>query len=145
LEALVKISDKGLVLIKKYEGLRLKAYKCPAGIWTVGYGSTGPHVKSGMEITEAQANALLMLDVSRFETGVNALASCKTQGQFDALVSFAFNLGLGNLASSTLLKKHKAGDYPAAANQFPRWNKSEGVVLPGLIKRRAEEAALYAS
>jgi lysozyme len=98
-----------------------------------------------MEITEAQANALLMLDVSRFETGVNALASCKTQGQFDALVSFAFNLGLGNLASSTLLKKHKAGDYPAAANQFPRWNKSEGVVLPGLIKRRAEEAALYAS
>lgn len=141
----MKISDKGLALIKKYEGLRLKAYKCPAGIWTVGYGSTGPHVKSGMEITEAQANALLMLDVSRFETGVNALASCKTQGQFDALVSFAFNLGLGNLDSSTLLKKHKAGDYAGAADQFPRWNKSDGMALPGLVKRRAAERELYVS
>lgn len=141
----MKISQKGLDLIKKWEGCKLTAYKCPAGIWTIGYGSTGPHVKQGMVITQAQADALLLKDVSRFELGVNAMASKFTQGQFDALVSFAFNLGLGNLASSTLLKKHKAGDYAAAADNFGKWVNAGGKRLAGLVKRRADERALYLS
>lgn len=141
----MKISDKGLALIKRWEGCKLTAYKCPAGIWTIGYGSTGPHVKPGMVITQAQADALLLKDVARFEAGVNAMASKFTQGQFDACVSFAFNLGLGNLASSTLLKKHKAGDYAAAADNFGKWINAGGKRLEGLARRRADEKALYLS
>lgn len=141
----MKISGRGLALIKEAEGLRLKAYRCPAGILTIGYGHTGSDVKSGQIITEAKADELLRNDVARFEDGVRKMAGPITQGQFDALVSFALNLGLGKLMSSTLLKKHKAADYRGAAKQFLRWNKAGGIILTGLTKRRAAEAALYGS
>lgn len=148
----MKISDKGLALIKRWEGLRLESYLCPAKVWTIGYGSTGPHVKQGMVITEAEAEALLRKDVARFEDGVNHIVGPCTQGQFDALVSFAFNLGLGALMSSTLLKRHKAGDFARAADAFLSWNKARQgwpkgklVVLPGLTKRRAAERQIYLS
>jgi len=141
----MNISGKGLDLIKSFEGFRATAYICPAGVLTIGYGSTGPHAKKGMTITEAQGEELLRKDVARFERGVSALVGETTQGRFDALVSFAFNIGLGALESSTLLKKHKAGDYAGAAEQFARWNKGGGKVLPGLTRRRAAETDLYRS
>lgn len=146
----MQISQRGLDLIKRFEGLKLTAYRCPAGVLTIGYGSTGPHVKQGMIITEAEAEALLRNDVARFEDGVNHIVGPCTQGQFDALVSFAFNLGLGALMSSTLLKRHKAGDFARAADAFLSWNKARGAggklaVLPGLTKRRAAERHLYLS
>lgn len=139
----LKLSDKGLDLIKRSEGLRLKAYKCPADVPTIGYGSTGPHVRMGMTITEAEAEALLREDLVRFEKAVNQMAGPMTQGQYDALVSFAFNLGENALRGSTLLKKHKAGDYSGAANEFGKWINAGGRQLPGLVTRRAAEAALY--
>jgi lysozyme len=138
-----RIGPKGLALIKSSEGLRLKAYLCPAGVPTIGYGSTGSHVTMGKTITHAEADALLRKDLERFEHGVSEMAGEMTPGQFSALVSFAFNLGLGALEDSTLLKLHKAGDFVGAAAQFARWNKAAGKVLPGLVKRRAAEAALY--
>lgn len=141
----MKISDKGLDLIKRFEGLRLKAYLCPANVWTIGYGHTGSDVKKGMEITKERAEELLRRDVARFETGVSNVAATFTQGQFDALVSFAFNLGLGALMSSTLLRKHKAGDYEGAANEFRKWVYARGQKLPGLVTRRVAEAELYRS
>jgi lysozyme len=137
------IGPKGLALIKRSEGLRLKAYRCPAGVATIGYGSTGNHVAMGMTITEAEAEALLRKDLERFERGVVAMAGEMTPGQFSALVSFAFNLGLGALQKSTLLKKHLAGDHAGAAAEFAKWNKAGGRVLPGLVTRRADEADLY--
>ena len=142
----MNISDKGIALIKQFEGLELHAYRCPANIPTIGYGSTGPHVKMGMTITEPEADALLRKDVARFERGVMAAINHETtQGRFDALVSLAFNIGLGNLQSSTLLRKHCAADYAGAAEQFARWNKGGGKVLPGLVRRRAAEAEFYRS
>ncbi len=140
----MNISDKGLSLIKEFEGLRLKAYYCPAHILTIGYGHTGSDVKPGQVINPERADELLRKDVARFEDGVRNIAGPMTQGQFDALVSFAFNLGLGNLMSSTLLKKHKSGDYKGAAEQFGKWVNAGGRRLEGLVKRRAAEAALYA-
>lgn len=142
----MKISQKGLNLIKEFEGLELKAYKDSVGVVTIGYGSTGPHVSMGMTITEAQAEALLKSDVARFEQGVHDLIKVPlTQSQFDALVSFSFNLGLGNLKSSTLLRKLNSLDYSGAANEFTRWNKAGGAVLKGLTRRREAEKALFLS
>lgn len=106
-------------------------------------GHTGPDVRKGLTITREQSQTLLSADLARFEGAVNRLGGKMTQGQFDALVSFAFNLGIGALAKSTLLKKHQAGDYAGAAKEFARWNKAGGKVLAGLVKRRAAEAALY--
>ena len=137
------IGPKGLALIKRSEGLRLKAYRCPADVPTIGYGSTGPHVRMGMTITEAEAEALLRKDLERFERGVVAMAGDMTPGQFSALVSFAFNLGLGALQKSTLLKKHLAGDHAGAAAEFAKWVNAGGKTLPGLVTRRADEADLY--
>lgn len=142
----MKISKKGLDLIKQFEGLELKAYKDSVGVVTIGYGSTGPHVSMGMVITQEQAESLLKQDVSRFEKGVSELVKVPlNQNQFDALVSFSFNLGLGNLKSSTLLRKLNFLDYVGAANEFPRWNKAGGVVLKGLTRRREAEKALFLS
>ncbi|MES2902839.1 MAG: lysozyme [Pseudomonadota bacterium] len=138
-----RIGPKGLALIKRFEGLRLNAYKCPADVATIGYGSTGPHVRMGMTITEAEAEKLLLDDLDRFERGVVNLAGTMTAGQFSALVAFAFNVGLGALGTSTLLKKHLAGDYDGAADQFARWNRAGPKVLAGLTTRRAAEANLY--
>lgn len=142
----MQISRKGLELIKRHEGLRLKAYLCPAQVWTVGYGSTGPHVKPGLVITEPEADILLRKDVARFEDGVNrAVKVDLTQGQFDALVSFAFNCGIGALQKSTLLKKLNAGRYGDVPAELMKWTKGGGRELPGLVKRRRDEAALWRS
>lgn len=145
----MKISHEGLALIKHFEGLRLKAYYCSAGKLTIGYGSTGKHVKLGMVITEAEANALLTKDLVRFERGVDELAEVElAQHEADALISFAFNLGLANLDGSTLLRKLNAGKRAECIMEFGRWNKArvDGklVALPGLTKRRAAEAAMFA-
>ena len=135
-------------LIKFFEGLSLKAYPDPGSgddPWTIGYGSTGKDIKRGLVWTLAQADARLKLDVASFALGVRALIvkSPTTQRQFDALVSFAYNVGLGNLKSSTLLKKHLARETVAANAEFVRWNKASGKVMAGLTRRRAAEAALY--
>nr|WP_272952369.1 lysozyme [Sphingobium yanoikuyae] len=108
-------------------------------------GHTGPDVKPGLTITRERSQQLLATDLQRFEGAVNRLGGRMNQGQFDAMVSFAFNVGEAALRSSTLLKKHLAGDYAGAAREFARWNKGGGKVLPGLVKRRAAEAALYMS
>ena len=141
----MKISDKGLDLIRSFEGCELSAYKCPAGVWTIGVGSTGPHVKPGMTITQEEADALLRKDVERFDRAVQKLAPTATQGQHDAMTSFAFNVGITALEGSTLLKMHRAGNYEAAAGQFRRWNRGGGRVLAGLTRRRAAEAEMYMS
>jgi lysozyme len=144
----MRTSTTGQRLIAEFEGCKLTAYKCPAGIWTIGIGHTTaagkPVVKSGMRITQAEADEILARDLVRFEDAVGRLVRVPvTQNQFDALVSFAFNLGEGNLATSTLLKKLNAGDYAGAADQFARWNKAKGKVLAGLTRRRAAEADLF--
>lgn len=138
-----RVSAEGLALIKESEGLRLQAYRCPADVPTIGYGSTGPHVRMGMTITEAEAEDLLVKDLARFEKVIDEIGGAMTQGQFDALVSLAFNVGGSAVARSTLLTMHKAGDYEGAAKQFARWNRAGGRVLAGLTRRRAAEAALY--
>ena len=132
----MKASDKLIEALKGFEGCRLKAYRCPAGKWTIGYGST-KGVYSGMSITYQEAEQRLRKDLEVFEQYVNNLNVCKTQGQFDALVSFAYNLGTGNLGSSTLLKYIREGK-PSIdiVKQFMRWNKAGGKALPGLTKRR---------
>lgn len=137
------ISPSGLDLIRNAEGTVYHAYKDSVGVWTIGTGHTGPDVREGMMIDKAQAEALLRSDLDRFEKGVSRLAPVTTQGQFEALVSFAFNLGLAALAGSTLLKLHNAGDYAAAAGEFAKWDKAGGHVLQGLAKRRAAESARY--
>ena len=137
------VSEKGLGLIRRFEGLRLRAYRCPAGVWTIGYGHSGPDVAEGLTIDRAKAEALLRADLLRFEEGVARSAAPCTQGQFDALVSFAFNLGLGALRSSTLLKLHRIGQHKLAAAEFGRWVHAGGRALPGLATRRAAEAQLY--
>ena len=141
----MKISAKGLGLIKEFEGCELKAYFCPAGILTVGFGSTGPHVKPGMTITESEAEALLLNDLVRFEKAVNELVKVPmTQGNYDALVSFTFNCGEGAFEESTLLRELNEGKDPnaVAKAQLPRWPNGG---LAGLVRRRAAEVELFCS
>ena len=142
-------------LIQKFEGCAKKrpdgsfeAYPDPGSggdPWTIGWGSTGANIKKGTVWSQKQCDERFEEHVGEFADKVaRLLGSAKTsQSQFDAMVSFAYNVGVGNLASSTLLKMHKAADYAGAAGQFARWNKAAGKVLPGLTKRRAAEAALY--
>lgn len=138
------INKAGLDIIREFEGLRLKAYVCPAGVLTIGYGSTGSHVKPGMVITEAQADELLRSDLRRFEDAVATAAPKATDNQFSAMVSLAFNIGVAAFTRpSTVLRRHLAGDHAGAADAFAMWNKAGGKVLPGLVRRRAAEAALY--
>jgi lysozyme len=145
----MKVSKNGLDLIKQFEGLRLKPYLCSAGVATIGYGSTmyadGRKVTlKDAAITESQALELLAKTLGKYEKAVNDYVKVPlTQNEFDALVSFTYNLGAGNLLSSTLLKKLNAGDKAGAANQFDVWNKAGGKVLQGLVTRRAAEKALF--
>lgn len=141
------ISKAGLGLIKEFEDCKLTAYPDPATggePWTIGYGHTGG-VKKGDVWTQAQADAAIIEDVDKFSDGVSALigAAPTTQGQYDALVSFAYNVGLGNLKKSTLLRMHKDGDYSGAVGQFARWANANGKPMAGLKRRREAEAALY--
>lgn len=144
----MKTSAAGINLIKEFEGVRLKAYRCPADVWTIGVGHTSaagpPAVKPGMEITNAQAMKILAQDLVQFEDGVDSAVKVPLkQNQFDALVSFAFNVGLGALAKSTLLKKLNAGQYDAVPAELMKWTKAGGKELPGLVRRRRAEAALW--
>lgn len=139
----MNISENGLSLIKKYEGLATKAYKCSAGVWTIGYGHTKT-AKPNMIINESKAKELLTEDVKEAELAVNRLVKVPlTQNQFDALVSFTFNLGTGNLNSSTLLRMLNKKLYNEAADQLLRWNRAGGRVLAGLTRRRQEERELF--
>lgn len=141
----MRTSGRGINLIKQHEGLRLEAYRCPAGIYTIGYGHTAG-VRRGDVIDERRAEQLLADDLKKFEAVVNRECPGINQNQFDALVSFTFNLGETNLRKSTLLKCVKANpDNQNIYTEFLRWNKSKGEVLPGLILRRKAEADLYFS
>jgi lysozyme len=144
-----KVNAVTLSHIKKSECLRLQAYPDPGSRngdpWTIGYGSTAG-VKKGMVITEAEAEARLIRDLTEAETTVERLVTVPlTDNQFGALVSFVFNVGGGAFAKSTLLRKLNAGDYAAVPDQLSRWNKNDGAVMAGLTKRRAEEAALWST
>jgi lysozyme len=143
----VKTSDKGINLIKNFEGCRFKAYKCPAGVWTIGYGHTN-NVRQDDVITQQEADELLKRDLVRFEDAVNSLVKVPlNQNQFDALVSFCYNVGYGDkgFGGSTMLKLINAKDFKGAAEQFARWNKAGATVLAGLVKRRKAEADLFSS
>ena len=140
----MKVGEIGLALIKKFEGLKLSDYLCPAGKRTIGYGHTGADVKQGMRISVDQAEEMLRWDVLRFEKSVNELVTvAMTQGMFDALVSFAFNLGAGSLKQSTLLKKLNGGDVDSAGDEILRWNRAGGKVLIGLTERRKAENRVF--
>jgi lysozyme len=141
----LSLSDDGLGLIQHFESLRLSAYPDSAGVWTIGWGHTG-NVQPGDTVTRAEADALLRSDVAWAETAVrNAVDVPLTQGQFDALVSFTFNVGAGAFENSTLLERLNAGDTTGAQDQFGRWIYAGGEVLPGLVRRRAAEADAFAA
>ena len=149
-------------MVKHDEGVRTFPYQCPALLWTVGVGHVidPMHARVKLEnrktlpipegwnrvLSMDEVNDILKKDLNRFEAGVMRLCPGEmTQGQFDALVSFSFNVGLGNLQNSTLRMKHNRGEFDAAANEFLKWNKAGGKVLKGLDKRRKGEKALYES
>jgi len=139
----MKISEAGLALIRDSEGFRAEAYRDAVGVWTIGYGHTAA-VRPGDRVTAEQGLALLRADVAGAEAAVARAARVPlAQGQFDALVSFAFNLGAAALAGSTLLRRLNAGDAAGAAAEFPKWCHAGTAVLPGLVTRRARERALF--
>jgi len=140
--------DAALAIIKKFEGLRLKSYLCPAGVWTIGYGSTrinNRDVIEGDTCTAEEAEQMLIETVSRLKFSVRRMVKRELkQHEYDALISLAYNIGLGNFQKSTLLVLINASAPPQIiAMEFPRWNKSKGKVLAGLIARRKEEQDLY--
>ena len=138
------INQEGLNLIKKFEGLSLRAYKDVVGVTTIGYGHTGPGLKMGSIITSDQAEDLLLDDLEYFCKVVNDCVKVQiTNNQFAALVSFTFNLGGRALLTSTLLKKLNAGDIKGASSEFLRWNKAGGKVMAGLTGRRSAERDLF--
>ena len=159
----MKVSAAAIDMIKHHEGVRTKPYRCPALLWTVGCGHvidpTHAAVKyeerkslpisAGWDrtLTMDEVDRILAQDLSRFERGVVRLcpAAVGRQGVFDSLVSFAFNVGLGNLQRSGLRMKTNRGDFEEAAEEFMKWTKAAGKVLPGLVKRRQDERALYLS
>ena len=139
----MQASEKGLALIRQFEGLRLSAYRCSAGVATIGYGTT-KGVKMGMEITRDEAERLLCEDVQRFADHVKALVKVPlNQHQRDALISFVYNVGPAAFGKSTMLKLINQGLLEDAANQFVRWNKAGGEVLAGLTRRRMAERDLF--
>lgn len=147
----MKIDKKGLNLIREFEGCKLSAYKCPAGVWTIGIGSTfydnGKRVEQGQTLaSEAAALDLLSNTLASYEYTVNSLHILLTQNEFDALVCLCYNIGAGNFLSSTLVKLLKQGEPKAeVALQFLRWNKAGGKELQGLTRRRQAEMELFLS
>jgi lysozyme len=145
---MLRTEKRGVDIIKAFEGLKLQAYFCPAGVPTIGYGHTRTVTKAdvtaGKRITPSEAEELLKQDLRTFEAAVwAATGGDLNQAQFDALVSLAFNIGVAGLKKSTVLKAHIRGDFESASRAFGLWNKSKGKTLPGLTRRRAAEAALY--
>ena len=157
----MKVSQKCLDMIRHHEGVRTRPYQCPALIWTVGVGHVidQSHIKvkfherknlpipSGWDrqLSMEEVNKILADDLTKFERGVLRMCPVVTQSQFDALVSFAFNVGLGNLQRSSIRMRHNRKDYEGAADAFMMWTKAGGRVLNGLVKRRKDEKALYES
>lgn len=146
----MQMTDEGLALIRRFEGFRARAYRCPAGVWTIGYGHTAqagpPVVTRGMEVDEAEARRILAADVDRFARDVRPLLTRDVSpAQFSALVSFAFNVGIGAFRSSSVLKAVNAGRFHAVPARLKLWVKAGGRVLPGLERRRAAEAELFLS
>jgi lysozyme len=154
------ISAKALAMIAHHEGTRYKPYRCPAALWTVGVGHVLYPDQAKLPMADRltypikpednriwykdEVNALLEYDLKRFIQGVSRYCPVTTsQGQFDALVSFSFNCGLGTLQRSTLRSKHNRGDYSGAADEFMKYTKGGGKVLKGLVNRRTDEKALY--
>jgi len=146
----MQLSDEGVRLIKSFEGYHRKlkdgrclAYRCPAGVLTIGWGCTDG-VREGMIWTAEEAEAGLRRELAKFEHGVSRLVTVEiNQNQFDALVSFSYNVGLGALQKSTLLKRINKGEFAKAQGEFSRWTRGGGKVLPGLVSRRTREAALF--
>jgi lysozyme len=139
----LRTSLRGVALIKRFEGFRAKAYICPAGVLTIGYGTT-KNVRPGQVVTEPEASVLLQQDLVVFEAAIKQLVSVPlTQYQFDALACFVYNVGSGNFKSSSLLRLLNAGSYTEVPAQLMRWNKGGGKVLPGLTTRRQAEGALW--
>lgn len=142
-----KTGQAGKSLIKEFEGFRSTAYVCPAGVVTVGYGTTqvlGKPVQLGTQITTDEAERFLEEDLKKFETAINKNVVVElTQNQFDALVAFVYNVGVGNFIKSTLLKKLNAGKISEAADEFLKWNKANKKVLAGLTRRRTAERELF--
>ncbi len=147
----MKASEKCLELIRRFEGFRSKPYRCPAGVPTIGYGSTryadGTPVKlTDAPITQAQADDIMRATLGEYERAVNRYVTVPlSQNEFDALTDFAYNAGAKNLLNSTLLRKLNAGDRKGAAKEFDRWVYANGQVLPGLVKRRMAERVLFES
>ena len=159
----MKVSAELIKLVKHHEGVRLRPYRCPALLWTVGVGHVidPNHIKVPFEerrnlpipngwdrvLSMDEVDSILSQDLGRFERGVARLcpASANSQGIFDALVSFSFNVGLGNLQRSGLRMKTNRGEFQDAAEEFMKWTKAAGRVLPGLVKRRQDERAMYLS
>ena len=144
----MRMSAAGLATVKEFEGLRLKAYKCPAAVWTIGYGHTSaagaPIVNPDLVITKDEAEEVLARDMEQYEEGVRKYVKVDlTQGQFDALVDFAYNAGVGALAKSTLLKKVNAEKFDEVPAEFMKWTKGGGKELPGLVRRRRAEVKLW--
>lgn len=157
----MKVSPAAIAMIRHHEGVKNRVYLCPAKLYTVGVGHVLYPEQANLTVSDRlqfplrpehnriwsddEVNALLVADLARFERGVARY--CPTavnhQGQFDALVSFSFNVGLGNLQRSSLRMKHNRGDYEGAAEEFMKWTKGGGRVLPGLVKRRLDEQRLY--
>ena len=147
----MRLNNSGIKLLHDFEGLRLTSYLCPAGVWTIGYGNTfyedGTPVRSGQKITKERAEQLFLFVVNRFASDVaNLLRRTLNENQFSAIVSFAYNVGIGNLRKSTLLRKVNANPRDASIRtEFLKWNKAGGRELAGLTRRRQAEAVLYFS
>lgn len=143
----MKTGKDGKNLIKMYEGFSAFAYLCPAGVMTIGFGTTrvnGKPIFENQKVTLDEANILLDQDLKKYEDAVNTLVKVQlTQNQFDALISFVYNLGADNFKKSTLLKKINANEFSEAAEEFIKWNKAKGKVLPGLTRRREAERLLF--
>ena len=158
----MRVSEKTISMVKHHEGVRFRPYRCPALLWTVGVGRVIDPAHIGVKfedrknlpipagwdrtLTMAEVDELLQQDLRRFEAGVLRLCPAGlNQSRFDALVSFSFNVGLGNLQRSSIRMRHNRGDYDGAAEAFMMWTKAGGRELPGLVKRRKDEQALYLS
>jgi lysozyme len=137
-------SGQGFEMTKQFEGLQLTAYQDQGGVWTIGYGHTGPNVYGGLTITEDQADQLLASDLAGAVAAVNRAVTVEiSQNQFDALVDFVFNLGAASLLTSTLLRDVNAGSFSDAAPEFLKWDHCKGVVIPGLLRRRQAEMDMF--
>ena len=139
-----QLPDSAIEIVTRFEGCELKSYQCPAGVWTIGYGCTGGNIVPGLVITEEVAEEWLHRDLTEVMGRVLKLIQIPlSDNELAAILSFVYNVGIGNFQSSTMYRKLLSHDYAGAADEFPRWTRAAGKVLPGLIKRRAAEKELF--